>query len=121
MQGLYQWQLARKDSVMIAAELAEREEFQKADADYFRTLLSGAIDNAEELEARGWKPEMVGHWEPLLPLNPFFAVVEAVRAPIMGSTGSLYVWVAAVGWTALGVIVSWVFFVRFRGRIAFWV
>ena len=52
MQGLYQWQLARKDSVMIAAELAEREEFQKADADYFRTLLSGAIDNAEELEAR---------------------------------------------------------------------
>jgi transcription antitermination protein NusB len=52
VQGLYQWQLARKDAVMIAAELAEREEFQKADATYFRTLLNGAIDNAGELEAR---------------------------------------------------------------------
>jgi transcription antitermination protein NusB len=52
LQGLYQWQLARKDAVMIAAELAEREEFQKADTVYFRTLLNGAIDNAEALEKR---------------------------------------------------------------------
>jgi transcription antitermination protein NusB len=52
VQGLYQWQLARKDSVVIAAEFAEREEFQKADTAYFRTLLNGAIDNAQELEAR---------------------------------------------------------------------
>jgi transcription antitermination protein NusB len=52
LQGLYQWQLARKDPIMIAAEIAEREDFQKADTAYFRTLLNGAIDNAEELEAR---------------------------------------------------------------------
>ena len=52
LQGLYQWQLARKDAVMIAAEFAEREEFQKADTGYFRTLLNGAIDNAGDLEAR---------------------------------------------------------------------
>lgn len=68
-----------------------------------------------------WKPEMVGHWQPLLPINPFFAVVEAVRAPIMGSTGGLMVWVASLLWTGLMVAVAWVFFVRFRGRIAFWV
>ena len=68
-----------------------------------------------------WKPEMVGHWEPLLPLNPFFAVVEAVRAPIMGSTGGPMVWVAAIAWTGLMVAIAWIFFVRFRGRIAFWV
>ena len=68
-----------------------------------------------------WKPEMVGHWEPLLPLNPVFAVVEAVRAPIMGSTGGLMVWVAAIAWTGLTVAIAWIFFVRFRGRIAFWV
>jgi lipopolysaccharide transport system permease protein len=68
-----------------------------------------------------WKPEMVGHWEPLLPLNPVFAVVEAVRAPIMGSTGGLMVWAAAIAWTGLTVAIAWIFFVRFRGRIAFWV
>jgi N utilization substance protein B len=52
LQGLYQWQLSRKDPVMIAGEFTEREEFQKADTGYFRTLLNGAIDNADDLEAR---------------------------------------------------------------------
>ncbi len=51
VQGLYQWQLARTDPVMIAAELAETEDFAKSDAGYFRTLLNGAIDNADALEA----------------------------------------------------------------------
>lgn len=68
-----------------------------------------------------WKPEQVGWWEPWLPLNPVFALVEAVRAPVMGQTGGLVVWIAAVLWTGLAVAVSWVFFVRFRSRIAFWV
>ena len=68
-----------------------------------------------------WKPDMVGHWEPFLPLNPFFAVMEAVRAPIMGKTGGLAVWLAALAWTGLLVAAAWAFFVRFRGRIAFWV
>lgn len=51
VQGLYQWQLSGKDPVMIAAELAENEGFEKSDAGYFRTLLNGAIDNAAALEA----------------------------------------------------------------------
>ena len=68
-----------------------------------------------------WKPEMLGWWEPYLPINPVFAVMEAIRAPIMGNTGSIVVWLAAIGWTAALCAVAWVFFVRFRGRIAFWV
>ena len=50
VQGLYQWQLSGKDPVMIAAELAESDDFAKSDAGYFRTLLNGAIDNAPALE-----------------------------------------------------------------------
>lgn len=68
-----------------------------------------------------WKPEMVGHWEPWLPINPFFALMETVRAPLMGATGSGPVWLLASLWTAALVGLAWVFFVRFRGRIAFWV
>ncbi|MEO3472530.1 ABC transporter permease [Roseomonas sp. CAU 1739] len=68
-----------------------------------------------------WKPSQVGYWEPYLPINPIFAVMETVRAPIMGDTGSLVLWFAAIAWTAILVAVSWAFFVRFRGRIAFWV
>ena len=51
VQGLYQWQLARNDPTIIAAELAENEGFDKSDVEYFRTLLHGAIGHAAELEA----------------------------------------------------------------------
>ena len=51
MQGLYQWLLAATDPVVIAAELAEAEDFDKSDVPYFRTLLNGAIDHASEIEA----------------------------------------------------------------------
>ena len=50
LQGLYQWQLTHKDPTMIAAELAERDEFAKSDVAYFRALLNGAIDHAPQLE-----------------------------------------------------------------------
>jgi transcription antitermination protein NusB len=50
VQGLYQWQLSGKDPTLIAAELAENEDFAKSDTGYFRTLLNGAIDNAAALE-----------------------------------------------------------------------
>jgi N utilization substance protein B len=52
LQGLYQWQLARKDPVTIAAELAESQEFEKSDVGYFRTLLNGAIHDAPQLETQ---------------------------------------------------------------------
>jgi lipopolysaccharide transport system permease protein len=68
-----------------------------------------------------WKPEMVGHWEPFLPLNPVFAIMETVRGPIMGTGAGVLVWTLAIAWTAALVAGAWVFFVRFRGRIAFWV
>jgi N utilization substance protein B len=51
VQALYQWLIAHKDPTLIAAEIAESEEFAKADVTYFRTLLHGAIDNAPELES----------------------------------------------------------------------
>lgn len=50
LQGLYQWQLAKTDPAAIARQLAEAKGFEKVDADYFRTLLEGAIAAAPELE-----------------------------------------------------------------------
>lgn len=37
---------------MIATELAESNEFPKCDVAYFRTLLNGAIDNSQNLQAQ---------------------------------------------------------------------
>jgi N utilization substance protein B len=50
LQGLYQWQLAKTDVVMIATQLAEREGYGKADQDYLRDLLHGAIAQADAIE-----------------------------------------------------------------------
>jgi N utilization substance protein B len=50
LQGLYQWQLSGKDPAMIAADLAESQDFPKSDIPYFRSLLNGAIERAGDLE-----------------------------------------------------------------------
>ncbi|MNC85824.1 hypothetical protein D3C83_14380 [compost metagenome] len=50
LQGLYQWHLAKTDPAAITRQLAEAKGFDKIDADYFRTLLEGAIAAAPDLE-----------------------------------------------------------------------
>jgi transcription antitermination protein NusB len=50
LQGLYQWQLAGTDPATIAQQLADARGFEKIDAEYFETLLSGAVGAAGALE-----------------------------------------------------------------------
>jgi lipopolysaccharide transport system permease protein len=69
-----------------------------------------------------WKPEQLGSGMAKLPLNPFYDLLEIVRGPLLNG-------VATSGWTWFGAIFfsivlcagSWAFFVRARGRIAFWI
>ncbi|WP_203071798.1 ABC transporter permease [Falsiroseomonas ponticola] len=68
-----------------------------------------------------WKPRLLGHWEVLMPLNPFYAVLETVRGPLVEGGGPLIAWVAAIVYTLLLVGIAGAFFVRFRGRVAYWV
>ena len=68
-----------------------------------------------------WKPRLLGHWEPFMPLNPFFAILETVRGPLVEGGGPPLAWVAAVIYTLLALAISGAFFIRFRGRVAFWV
>ncbi len=49
MQALYQWQLTGQSYSEILAQFIERDEYKTADADYFRELLSGAIEHHESL------------------------------------------------------------------------
>lgn len=68
-----------------------------------------------------WKPRLLGHWEAWMPLNPFYAILETVRGPLVEGGGPLLAWVAAVFYTLAMVAAAALFFVRFRGRVAFWV
>jgi lipopolysaccharide transport system permease protein len=68
-----------------------------------------------------WKPELLGDMQKWLPLNPVYALMETVRGPLTGGGAPPLIWAAAVAYTAAGCALALAFFVRFRGRIAFWV
>ena len=68
-----------------------------------------------------WKPELIPDRTLVLDLNPFFYLVEIVRAPLLGSIPPLSVWLATIGITLSGWVVAFYFFQRFRWRIAYWV
>ena len=69
-----------------------------------------------------WKPELLtGMNRQLLPLNPFYSLLEIVRAPLFGTLPEPIVWMSALGYSAVLVGLAWLAFVRVRGRLAFWV
>jgi lipopolysaccharide transport system permease protein len=68
-----------------------------------------------------WKPSLLGDKQAWLPLNPFYVLMETIRGPLVEGGASPLIWAAALFYTACTVALAFVFFVRFRGRIAFWV
>jgi len=67
-----------------------------------------------------WQPEQLGWHQWLLPFNPFFALLEIVRAPLLGHAPGTAVWLGAVGYSAALCGLTWWLFVLARGRVAFW-
>ncbi|MDR3538341.1 MAG: ABC transporter permease [Acetobacteraceae bacterium] len=69
-----------------------------------------------------WKPSQLGaRGVAKLPLNPFFDLLEIVRAPLLGQTPSMVVWGAALGYSLFLCVLGWVFFARARSRLAYWI
>ena len=68
-----------------------------------------------------WKPDQLGDYQRLLPLNPFYDLLEIVRAPLLGESVALTTWAGALLCAGALCALSWCFFVRARGRVAFWV
>jgi ABC-type polysaccharide/polyol phosphate export permease len=68
-----------------------------------------------------WPPEALGVWMQALPLNPLFAAVDVVRAPLLGSTPLAYSWTVLLIVTLIGCIGTFLLFVKFRPRIAYWI
>ena len=68
-----------------------------------------------------WMPELMPGRAFVLDLNPFYHLVEVVRAPLLGQVPGLVSWLAVLGITLGGWIVAFEFFRRYRWRIAYWV
>ena len=69
-----------------------------------------------------WQPELLqGASAAWLPANPFYALIEIVRAPLLRGAPSAAVWLSALGYSAALCLAAWLLFARVRGRLAFWV
>jgi lipopolysaccharide transport system permease protein len=68
-----------------------------------------------------WMPDLLGSRPYLAQANPLFHLIEVVRAPMLGQLpSSQTVWVV-LGMTVVNVLTACFLFVRYRGRIAYWV
>jgi lipopolysaccharide transport system permease protein len=68
-----------------------------------------------------WRPEQLGHGASWLMLNPFYPLLEIVRAPLLGAMPGAVVWGEALALSCVFCAVSLVAFARVRARLSFWV
>ncbi len=67
-----------------------------------------------------WKPELVPDRALVLDFNPFYHVVELVRAPLLGQVPALHSWLAVAGFALAGWLLTLIMYRRYRWRIAYW-
>ncbi|UFS73457.1 ABC transporter permease [Tardiphaga sp. 37S4] len=68
-----------------------------------------------------WKPELLQNRAYLAELNPFYHLIEIVRAPLLGQMPTAKHYMAVLLITLINLAVASVFFTRYRARIAYWV
>jgi ABC-type polysaccharide/polyol phosphate export permease len=68
-----------------------------------------------------WPPDAVGRWKQFMPLNPLFAAIDVIRAPLLGQEPQAYSWLSLIVVTVVGTLVTLFIFVKFRPRIAYWI
>jgi len=63
-------------------------------------------------------PDHVSH--AFIQWNPFYHLIELVRAPLLGAPPTALDWLFAAGLAACGWIVAIIFFGRYRWRVPYW-
>jgi ABC-type polysaccharide/polyol phosphate export permease len=61
------------------------------------------------------------HLKQLLILNPFFAALDVMRAPLLGLPPEPTSWPILLACTVIGSLCGFAFFIRFRERITYWI
>lgn len=68
-----------------------------------------------------WTADMLPERALLLDLNPFYHLLELVRAPMLGEVPTAATWLVVLLVTCGGWILALFFYARYRGRVAYWV
>ncbi len=56
----------------------------------------------------------------LLELNPFYHLIQIVRAPLLGDFPTPSNWIFSIGCAMVGWVITLIFYGRYRTRIAYW-
>jgi len=65
-------------------------------------------------------PEQLGPRQYIVEYNPFTSLIALLREPLLGGTPTLRDWMIVLALTVAGWAMTFVFFARFRARIAYW-
>ncbi|MCQ8279365.1 ABC transporter permease [Acetobacteraceae bacterium KSS8] len=68
-----------------------------------------------------WQPELIAHGHEWLQLNPFYALMEIVRRPLLGGHAGLHLWSLSLIDSAILWVVGLLLFMRVRSRLAYWI
>ena len=71
-----------------------------------------------------WSPVMLAHRGlsvVFIQWNPFFALLEIVRGPLLGNTFEIDAWRMALGYSVVLILVASLAFAHARARIAYWI
>jgi lipopolysaccharide transport system permease protein len=86
-------------------------------------IIASVIQIAFYLTPIMWNPSMLTHRgisAVFVTWNPFYALLEIMRGPLLGGPLAPGVWVTALGYSAALVLLAGFAFVRARPRIAYW-
>lgn len=68
-----------------------------------------------------WQPSLIHAGRQYLLLDPFYPLLQIVRAPLLGETPDISIWIAALVHSILVWVLAIGFFARFRARVAYWI
>jgi len=68
-----------------------------------------------------WMPEFLGPRSYLASANPFFHLIEMIRAPLLGSMPSMETVAVTAAVTAINGLLAIVLFTKYRSRISYWI
>jgi ABC-type polysaccharide/polyol phosphate export permease len=68
-----------------------------------------------------WPIEALRDLQIVADINPIYAAIDVIRAPLLGVAVSAYSWPMLIGMTIVGWAVTFPIFARFRSRIAYWI
>lgn len=68
-----------------------------------------------------WRPEMLPDRTLFLVLNPFYHLMEILRAPLLGHIAALENWAFSILLSAIGSLTALFFYSAYRWRIAYWI